>query len=553
MKSKNPKIFEAITQAHMVCHTSTPLGMRISYKNSLLKWLPIFVAAMLMSVCSVLAESSVIGKDIFVSTQAELNSAIASAKPGQSIVMKDGIWHDTVIDFTSSANSSSPVTLRAQTAGNVILDGISMLTFSKPHLIVDGLFFKHGAIDKNSVINFYSDSCRLTNSAILDYNPEDFETKYYWVYFKGNNNQVDHCFFKGKSNMNPVMGNDNENSRYNKVDHCYIKDIPYKEDVNGREILRIWGYGHSDETGDDGAFFTVEYNLFERAHGEGTEIVSLKSNHNVVRYNTIRATRGGLTGRRGHYNTFEGNFILGENQEGSTGIRVAGQFQRVINNYICDVTEDGLRLIAGEYVESGLTNSYKPFKEKGASGRVPKYSQVTNSLFAHNTVINAGGNGIDVGFSYKNHWPEVQMVLLPEKNLFVNNLVMNCSKNCINITVQDKVAPLDFLTFKPNTFEGNIVFSDKKNAADVSAGIQRIDPMMMLGGDGLFRPAKNSPAMDSGVRSDVSTDMDGQIRDGKKDIGADEYSDSIIIRHPLTADEVGPEWIIKKRKTGEKF
>jgi poly(beta-D-mannuronate) lyase len=509
----------------------------------------VFIGAAVIAVIgSVLAGSFIINKEIIVSNSVELNSAIVSAKPGDVIVMKDGIWHDAVIDFNATANSSSPVILRSQTPGNVILDGNSMLTFSKPHLIVDGLYFKNGAIDKNSVINFNSDSCQFTNSAILDYNPQDFETKYYWVFFQGNYNRVDHSFFKGKSNMNPVMGNGNENSRHNKVDHCYIKDIPYVADMNGREIMRIWGYGHGDEMGDDGAYFTVEYNLFERAHGEGTEIVSLKSNYNIVRYNTVRGTRGGLTGRRGKNNVFEGNFIIGENVEGSTGIRVAGQFHRIINNYICDVAEDGLRLIAGEFVELSLTDDYKPFKETGVIGRVPKYSQVKNSLFAHNTVINAGGNGIDIGFSYKIHWPEIQMVLLPESNRFVNNLVVNCKKNGINIAVQDKESPLDFLTFKPNVFEGNIVFGDNRNSADLFKGVQRIDPLMAKNSDGLYMPAKNSKVLNIGVGSDVGTVMDGQVRYDKKDVRADKYSESKSLWHPLTAEEVGPEWIIKMRK-----
>ncbi len=305
--------------------------------------------------------------------------------------------------------------------------------------------------------------------------------------------------------------------------------------------------------GEDGAFFTVEYNLFERAHGEGTEIISLKSNHNIVRYNTIRATRGGMTGRRGHYNTFEGNFILGENQEGSTGIRVAGQFQRVINNYISDVSEDGLRLIAGEYVESALTDRYKPFKEKGASGRVPKYSQVANSLFAHNTVVNTGGYGIDIGFNYKNQWPETQMVLLPEQNTFVNNLIYQTKKNAINITVPDEVPPLDFLKFKLNNFTGNIIFGDNNYSAALPAGIQWSDPMLTQDNDGVFRLKKESPAVNRGTKSDVMTDMNGRLRDNRPDIGAEEFSDSTQHLRPLNADDVGPEWIKSRRKSGEKF
>ncbi len=504
-------------------------------------------SCLVMWVCaSTLAASPLSAMDkIVVSNLQELNAAMSSAKPGDIIVMKDGVWRDAVIEFNANATSSQPVTLQAETPGNVVLNGKSRLTFSQPHLIVDGLFFKQGAIEGGAVINFNSDDCQLTNTAIVDFNPAQFETSYYWVYFKGNNNRLDHCYLKGKNNMNPLIGNDEKNSRHNTVDHCSIKDIAYVPDNNGREIMRIWGYGHNDEMGEDGAYFTVEYNLFDHAHGEGVEIVSLKSNYNVVRYNTVVASRGGLVGRRGKNNTFEGNFILGQQQEGTTGIRVAGPNHRVVNNYICDVAEDGVRLITGEYYKKSLTTSFK-IKKKD----LPKYLQVQDGYFAHNTIINAGGNGIDIGYSYKNQWPDVQMVLIPENNVFVNNLVYRCTTTAITMAVQDKNPPLDFLTFKPNRFEGNIVFGGEVTLQPIPSGITSIDPKLVLDADGLYRLSKDSPAINSGATSDVKDDMDGQVRDNKKDVGADEWSQTKVLRHPLTAREVGPEWVIKKRNAG---
>jgi len=487
-------------------------------------------------------------KGIVVSTLADLNAAIAAAKPGEIITMKDGVWHDAVIDFNAHASASSPIILRAQTPGKVILNGNSKLVFSKPHLIVDGLFFKEGAIEKGSVISFNSDSCEFTNSAIVDYNPPKFETNSYWVYFKGNYNRMDRCFLKGKNNLGPVIGNDDNGARHNMVDHCHIKDIPFVEDNNGREIMRIWGYGHADEMGDDGAYFTIEYNLFEQAHGEGVEIVSLKSNYNIVRYNTVRASRGGLVGRRGKNNTFEGNFILGQNQEGTVGIRVAGPHHRVVNNYIADVEEDGLRLIAGEYYKKSLTTSFKPKKKD-----LPKYLEVEGGYFAHNTIVNAGGNGITIGFNYKKDWPDVQMVLLPENNSFVNNLIYNCRGKAIIAAVQDKTPPLEFLTFQPNRFEGNIVFGGELALDPVPSGIRTVDPVLVLGADSLYRLSAKSPAVNGGAASDVLDDMDGQRRDEKSDVGADEISQTKSLRHPLSANEVGPAWVIKMRSAGAGF
>ena len=480
--------------------------------------------------------------EIIVSNITELNAVIASAEPGQTIVMKDGRWKDAVINFNSSATASANVTLKAQTPGKVFLTGKSRLTFSKPYLVVDGLVFKSGAIESGSVITFNSDYCRLTNTIIRNYNPVDFQKGYYWVYFTASHNRLDHCLFSGKSNMNPVVGNDDANSRYNKVDSCIIKDIPYVRKANGREIFRIWGYGHADETGDDGAYFTIEYNLFDHADGEGTEIISLKSNYNIVRHNTVIASRGGLVGRRGKFNTFEGNFILGENQDGTSGIRVAGANHRVINNYIANVSEDGMRLITGEYYEKSLTDNFGS-KEKN----LPMYLQVKDGYFAHNTILNCGGNGIDIGFEYEKRWPKLQMVLLPENNRFVNNLVSNCKGDAMTIAVQDKNQPLDKFTFKPNIFQGNIIWGSGASGFPTTEGISTLNPKLVFSKDGLYRPDKKSPIVNFGANSEVTTDMDGQLRDEKKDVGADELSDGGVIYHPLSSKEVGPKWMIQKK------
>jgi len=502
------------------------------------------ISTLLLSFASALyAQENNKENEILVSNSDELNSAIKLAKPGSLIRMKDGIWNNVSINFNSNAKADAKIILKAQTPGKVILNGNSKLTFLSPHLMADGLVFKNGSIEGGSVVSFNSDSCRLTNSEIADYNPTKFETNYYWVYFKGNYNRLDHCLLSGKNNMSPVIGNDDENSRHNLVDYCHIKNIEYVSGANGREIMRIWGYGHADELGNDGAYFTVEFNLFEHADGEGTEIISLKSNYNMVRYNTIRASRGGIVNRRGKYNLIEGNFIFGENIEKTTGIRVAGFNNRIVNNYICDVAEDGIRLIAGEYINSSLTTGFKAEKKKP----LPKYLPVQNCYFAHNTIINTGGFGIDIGFGYMKDWPEIQMVLLPENNQFVNNLVYRHKKKSINFAVQNFDAPLNIFTFKPNVFNGNIVFDGKNSMEKLPDGVIFKDPKLKFNKDGLYRLSNNSSMINAGVKSDVTLDMDGQIRSEKKDIGADQWSESAVILHPITDQEVGPEWKIKKK------
>ena len=469
--------------------------------------------------------------DVLVATIQELNQAIAAAKPGSMITMKDGIWHNVDINFTAKASKSAEITLRAQTPGKVILNGTSKLTFLAPYLIVDGLFFKEGALSEssNSVVTFASENCRLTNVAIVDYNPASFDTKYYWVYFQGSYNRMDHCIFKGKNNMQPVVQNDEENSLYNKVDSCYVKDIPFVAEANGREIFRIFGYGHADQTGDGGAYFTIEYNLFDHADGEGTEIVSLKSNHNLVQYNTVIASRGGLVGRRGKYNTFHGNFILGQNYAGSTGIRVAGSYHRVTNNYIADVAEDGLRLITGEYYEKSLTDKFAPKKKA-----LPKYLQVKEGYFANNTIVNCGGYGVDIGFAYKNQWPSLQMVLFPEGNRFDNNIIYNTKSLVIHEAKIDKNSPLDGFSFKPNYFSKNIVFGNVSPAMNAD-GFNMLNPMLKLNKEGLYVMDIKSPAINFGY---LAFQNDVVIPSNKN--GVNKSNKSPLL--PLSALQVGPKW-----------
>jgi len=429
--------------------------MKINHLNQVGFFLTFFLFFVLIFE-SVQANILMKANQIKVSTSAELNAAIASAKPADVIIMKDGTWKDIDIKFNAKASQGNPIILRAETPGKVILAGASKLTFAAPYLITEGILFTKGTISKGAVVTFTSDYCQLKNTAIIDYNPADFDTEYFWVNFKGNSNTVDHCKFQGKTNTGPLVCNNETDSRYNKVTYCYFKDIPLKEKSNGREIIKVVGYGHSDQPGGDGAFFTIEHNLFEHADGEGVEIVSLKSNHNLVRYNTVTASCGGLVNRRGSYNTFEGNFIFGENKARTLGIRIANENNMVINNYISDVVEGGIILMTGEYLDKELTKNYDGTKrlKSGKMVREPSYGQVRNCLFENNTLVNIVGSGIIIGGSYKKDWSNKQIVLLPELNHFKNNTMVNCSKS-IETIIQDKNPPIDFLTFKPNVFEGN--------------------------------------------------------------------------------------------------
>ena len=404
-----------------------------------------------------------------VADAVELRAALQAARPGDIVVMKNGVWTDLAIEFRAEGTAKAPVRLRAQTPGSVVLTGNSRLTFLSPHLIAEGLLFRDGALPGGpAVIRFASHHGRLTDSAVLDYNPKggtgDGVPEYAWVQFEGDDNRVDHSSFRGKSNRRPVIAN-RPGARRNQVDRCHFKDIAFRAQ-NGREVIQIMGYGMNEELGSDGAFFTVERNLFEEAHGEAAEIISIKSNRNVVRLNTFRKTRGGVTNRSGNFNIIEGNFILGEGEPRSYGIRVTGQYHRVVNNQVIGVAGAGLLLVTGEFIEQPLTGEWQPLLRAGTPlGRVPRYAQVKHGLFARNRFVDCGGPAIEVGSSYKAGWPRGQQVLLPENNHLVENQIRQPAAGgagagerlAVRVTRADRTPPLDRFRFEPNQIEANVV------------------------------------------------------------------------------------------------
>lgn len=88
--------------------------------------------------------------EIPVASAAQISAAMATAKPGDVLVMADGTWTNQAITFAGSGSSAAPITLRPQTPGGVRLNGTSRLTINGNWLIVDGLRFDGGALSDGS-------------------------------------------------------------------------------------------------------------------------------------------------------------------------------------------------------------------------------------------------------------------------------------------------------------------------------------------------------------------------------------------------------------------
>ncbi|WP_148074804.1 polysaccharide lyase 6 family protein [Bythopirellula goksoeyrii] len=462
--------------------------------------------------------SSTIAADFFVSSADDIETAMETAAPGDSLIMTNGTWTNQEIYFVGLGTAGNPITLRAQTPGGVILNGTSQLLISGDHLVVDGLHFKGGSIENSDhVVQFRgplgeATNSRFTNSVIESYfNPNDLNDKWHYVSLYGQNNRVDHNRFLDQQNSGPqvVAWLDESNplsEAHHTIDANHFGDRPQGWE-NGFEAIRL---GLS-ETSNYDAHILVENNLFERVDGE-IEIISSKANDNVFRYNTFRESAGTLTLRHGHRATVEGNFFLGEGREGSGGIRVVGEDHIIVNNYIADVDDEADGAIS---LASGTTGS-------DPTG----YQPVKNALIAHNTIVNVGGAAITTDWGHGSSGRSV----LPQDVTIVRNLISSTA------------APL----FEGQQGSGYVYADNIAYGASLGIGsrpgIMEVDPQLVLGPDGLWRPSATSPAVDAVSADYVTVDMDGQPRISLFDIGADEASFAQIVRKPLTTSDVGASW-----------
>ncbi len=460
----------------------------------------------------------VIATDFMVSSASQITTAMQSAQPGDTLIMTDGTWTNQQINFAGFGTSNNPITLRAETPGGVVLNGSSTLSISGDWLVADGLNFDGGALSSGNVVEFRGSNgeatnSRFTNSAIIDYNPSDINTRYFWVSMYGESNRVDHNYFSGQnhSGVTVTVWRNDSGADFHQIDNNYFADRPVGNG-NGFETIRI---GDSSESLSN-SFTVVENNVFERTDGE-IEIISNKSGSNTFRYNTFREAAGTLTLRHGNDNLVEGNFFLGEGKSGTGGVRVIGEGQTLVNNYFHDL--DG-RANGAISISAGVSGS-----------ALNEYFQVKDATIAFNTIVDVKDAAIifDDGLGSSNR------TLLADNVTIANNLIN---------TFQDPV--FDGSQGTGWLWEGNIVNANSLGSVSSMSGITQIDPQLSADANGIFRLTSSSPAINASVGDYtglIADDIDGQPRVGIFDVGADEFSTAMIVRGPLDSTDVGPDWI----------
>lgn len=436
-------------------------------------------------------------RTILVTDSAELEAAITDIRPGETIMMANGIWRDVAIVFRAQGNARHPITLKAETPGKVIISGTSYLKIVGDHLIVDGLTFRDGAapLSHLHLIQFsdwdehaepdtetqYSNHCRLTNVVIDRFNKEQVlpEGKDVWIGLWGHHNRVDHCAFIGKTSYALLMigWRPTTQEDHHRIDNNYFSDIPNNGYSAAAVVIRL-GDGHNAL---HGSYSIIERNVFENMEGIG-RIVSLKCSNSIIRDNTFWKASGSICSRSGSFNTVERNFIFPgmDTDDGyyTGGMLMIGEGHVIRGNYVQGCRTRGkaaLQLYAGDPDNAPGVGTYYPTKDV----------VIENNTFVDN----------DKNIILNMYYDEEKGWDIPVENITYRENAIAGNDSPAPVIDAHEVPPIGDLVYEDNQFWGG----NLDGLTDID-GVAIEDPGLVEQPDGTYRYSANSP-----LRHNIST------------------------------------------------
>ena len=476
------------------------------------KYLISFCIFIILSIVSVYSQQ--------VSTNYELNAAISNASTGTTIILANQTWTDVQININKTGTESNPITIKAQTPGNVFFEGRSNISLGGSYIIFEGVIFQNasGLITNGDkiepIIEFRDTSnndcvnCIVRNIKIDSYNGTSSQEtlKFKWIIIYGEYNEVSYSSFIGKNGVGSIINDNHNNSTpdYSKIHHNYFADrVPVNNDVNGlndQDAIRI---GVSTTSLSD-SFTEVYDNFFNNWSGE-VEIISNKCGSNKYYNNTFRDFQGTLTLRHGNNTEVYGNYFFANNNSFSGGIRVIGEDHKIYNNYIEGVNHrkpsgSGSGATGGINVSNGKPNS-----------ALNEYYQVKNVQIINNTLVNCD-LAIRIGTKVNS-----ALTLAPENLIVANNIMLNSSDSAFEETT---------VPFGTSIYEGNITQNGNWDLINGLNSNQTVTSGLLTSGSDFYNITSGSAALNSGLGTYnfLTTDITGGIRSTDFDTGAEEFN-----------------------------
>ena len=472
---------------------------------------------------------SVSARQTIVSSASAINNT--SWAVGDTIVLRKGVCTNQTISLRAFGTQNQPIVLIAESAGDVILNGSSRISISGNYIEIHDLYFKAGNLSGQAVVEFRTSSsnhaqyCRMTNCAIIDYNPLDNTVDSKWVSLYGQTNRVDNCSFENKTNSGTLLvvwlnegvipSHTIENNYFGYRNANLDED---GKELNGQEIIRI---GTSDVSMQD-ANCIVQNNLFEKCNGE-IERISNKSCGNIYSNNVFYECEGMLTLRHGNNCTVEGNYFIGNEVSSSGGVRVIGADHKVYNNYFENLKGTNYR--AALCLVRGKENS-----------ELHEYFQVKNALIAFNTFVNCN-QAFCVNYNSSS-----SLTLPPINTVIAHNHVYNTKSSNTNVNLAKTQADLD-VVWKNNLMNigkyTNFTYNSSQVITGKDAKMQQTSSALQI-----YEPKVGSElsSYTTSEYNNIAIDLRGRVRSNSSKLpGASEINGEIT--------KVAPS----KKSTGASF
>jgi poly(beta-D-mannuronate) lyase len=431
----------------------------------------------------------------------ELRETVATAEAGTTIMLKNGKYNE-LCDLKGKGSKAQPIVIRAETLGGVEL--LNAVTLEGEYLSLIGFLCKdNGSINiKNGL------GCRISRCHMNNLKPREWLR----VDAKSRKIEIDHCLFEKKENNRKenkgcqVLRVDLTNKKEaHHIHHNHFRDIPKGKASNGYETLQLITQRNpfNPKGGDTGN--VIEYNLFERCDGE-PEVISVKSNGNLLRGNTFSYCRGELVLRHGHRNVVIGNWFFG----GSGGVRLQGRDQVVVNNYFDRLKGPGLAMMDGTPDDL--------------------YVRIERALVAHNTFVNCDRT-FTIGLNHSSH-PDGTV---PRTCTIANNIFYQEKEAKYGLITFVKDQEPEEWTWQNNVYQGVLGISPRE-------GLQQSSAFLGTGDGKLLLPTAQTPTAgrEEMKRDELSVDLSGTARPEKGTVGAFQYSEKQELGRPLEAKDVGP-------------
>lgn len=501
-----------------------------------------------------------ITKLIKVSNLEELNAAIKDCKAGDEIVLANGVWKDVEIKFLGNGTEENPIILKAETAGEVFIEGVSSLELSGNHLEVSGLFFRNGHSPKTNVIAFRTSAkevanhSKVTNCVILDFNNLERDQDNIWVQFYGKQNELSNCYIAGKTNGGPTVRVDlkgNQSIRnYHNIINNHFGPRPRKGGARG-ETIQLG----SSFTSMSPSNTTIANNLFEECNGE-VEIISSKTNFNIIKNNVFYKSEGSVVTRHGNYVTVDGNYFIGDGvNDQYGGIRIINTGHWITNNLFYKIKGKNFRSPIA--IMNGIPKS-----------PLNRYNQVTDVVVAYNTFIDSDSPwqfGVGTNISQADVLPKSEIrSARPLRTEVVNNVIYNSVGDANPIIEHDKA---DGVTFASNIIDNNGVDFSKRDGltskkltltpigSDISAPVSGFSDVEVYNGFDFETITEDVLGNSRDKSNQVGAILD--VENIKLDIlnkanyGADWYSNEVEVRDPKTHSVSNASELVAKLKDAE--